>query len=66
MRETRSDVIRSTTKQVPPREQVKPPIVKNSKSITDRQKLSKINSILISHIGNRESLEVAIKEVLKS
>lgn len=62
----KSDVIRSTTKQVPTREQAKPPIVKNSKSITDKQKLNEINSILISHIGNRESLEIAIMQVLKS
>lgn len=62
----RSYLIKSTTKQVPTKEKAKPPIVKNSKSITDKQKLNKIKSILISHIGNRESLEVAIKEVLKS
>lgn len=62
----KSDVIRSTTKQVPTKEQAKPPIVKNSKSITDKQKLNEIKSILISHIGNRESLEIAIMQVLKS
>lgn len=62
----KSDVIRSTTKQVPTKEQAKQPIVKNSKSITDKQKLNEIKSILISHIGNRESLEIAIMQVLKS
>lgn len=60
----KSDVIRSTTKQVPTKEQAKPPIVKNSKSITDKQKLNEIKSILISHIG--KSLEIAIMQVLKS
>lgn len=44
----------------------KPPVVKRAESLTDKQKLSKINSILLMHIGDRASLELAIRNVLRS